>query len=204
VGVTETVGGVPAGISSAVVQVPYATLAAAFNNVSITDDTDHAPGSIDGGGNSFSAQALAAVGLAPGAAFTHAGVTFSWPNGPAGTPDNVAADGRAVVITGSGATLGFLGAAANGQSSGTGVITYTDGTTQPFTVGFGDWASTSPYPGGDVAVTAAYGNTSSGQSPWQATVFYDSVPLQPGRTVASVTLPDVKSAPLHVFAAAIG
>jgi beta-glucosidase-like glycosyl hydrolase len=204
VGVTETVGGVPAGISSAVVQVPYATLAAAFNNVSITDDTDHAPGSIDGGGNSFSAQALAAVGLAPGAAFTHAGVTFTWPNVPAGTPDNVAADGRAVVITGSGATLGFLGAAANGQSSGTGIITYTDGTTQPFTIGFGDWASTSPYPGGDVAVTAAYGNTSSGQSPWQATVFYDSVPLQPGRTVASVTLPDVKSAPLHVFAAAIG
>jgi hypothetical protein len=35
-------------------------------------------------------------------------------------------------------------------------------------------------------------------------VFYDSVALQAGRTVASVTLPNLTSAPLHVFAAAIG
>jgi beta-glucosidase len=204
VGVTETVGGVQSGVSSAVTQVPYATLTDGFNNVSITDDTNRAPGNIDGGGNSFSAQAFAAVGLTPGAAFTHNGLTFAWPNVPAGTADNVEVDGRAIALTGTGATLGFLGAAANGQSSGTGTITYTDGTTQPYTVGFGDWASTTPYPGGDVAVTAAYGNNSSGPTPWKASIFYDSVALQAGKTVASVTLPDVKSAPLHVFAAAIG
>jgi hypothetical protein len=204
VGVTETVGGVQAGISSAVTQVPYARLADAFNNVSITDDTNRAPGSIDGGGNSFSAQALAAAGLTPGTTFTHNGLTFTWPAAPAGSSDNVQADGRAFTVTGTGATLGFLGAAANGQSSGAGTITYTDGTTQQFTVGFGDWASTTPFPGGDVAVTAAYGNTSSGPTPWKATVFYDSVTLAAGKSVASVTLPDVTSAPLHIFAAAIG
>jgi hypothetical protein len=187
-----------------VTQVPYPTLADGFNNVSITDDTNRAPGNIDGGGNSLSAQALAAVGLTPGATLVHNGLTFTWPNALAGSADNVEADGRAFTITGTGATLGFLGTAANGQSSGAGTITYTDGSTQQFTVGFGDWASTTPFPGGDVAVTAAYGNFSNGPTPWKATVFYDSVALQAGKTVASVTLPDVKTSPLHVFAAAIG
>jgi beta-glucosidase len=204
VGVTETVGGTPAGTSSSVTQVPYASLGSAFDNVSITDDADHGPGNIDGGGNSLSAQALAAVGLTPGATFTHDGLNFTWPDAAAGTSDNVEADGQAFTITGTGTTLGFLGVAANGQSSGTGTVTYTDGTTQPFTVGFGDWAGTTPFAGGDVAVTSAYGNTSTGTSPWTASVFYDSVALQAGKTVASVTLPPAASAPLHVFAAAVG
>ncbi|HEY0538988.1 MAG TPA: glycoside hydrolase family 3 C-terminal domain-containing protein [Actinoallomurus sp.] len=204
VGVTESVGGTQAGVSSAVIQVPYSSLSEGFNNVSITDDANHGPGNLDGGGNSFSAQALAAVGLKPGAQFTFNGVTFTWPNVAAGAQDNVQADGRAFDITGTGATLAFLGAAANGQSFGSGTITYTDGTTQQYTIGFGDWASTTPYPGSQVAVTSAYGNTANGTSPWKASVFYDAVTLQAGKTVQSVTLPNVTSAPLHVFAAAIG
>jgi hypothetical protein len=55
-----------------------------------------------------------------------------------------------------------------------------------------------------VAVTSAYGNTSSGTSPWKASVFYDAVTLQTGKTVQSVTLPSAGSSPLHVFAATIG
>ena len=208
IGVTETVGGTQAGLSGAATQVPYSSLAAGFDNVSITDDSDHSPtgfdGGLDGGGNSFSAEALAAAGLTPGTDFTYDGVVFTWPNSAAGTPDNIEADGRAFDVTGSGTTLGFLGAAANGASSGTITVTYTDGTTQQFTIGFGDWASTTPYAGGQVAVTSAYGNTSSGTSPWKASVFYDSVTLPAGKTVQSVALPTAGSAPLHVFAAAIG
>ena len=203
-GVTESVGGTQAGIASAVTQVPYSSLGSGFNNVSITDDANHGPGNLDGGGNSFSAQALAAAGLARGGAFTHAGLSFTWPDVAAGTSDNVQADGRAFVLSGSGTTLGFLGAAANGQASGTGTVVYTDGSTQEFTIGFGDWASTSPYSGGDVAVTAAYGNTASGTSPWTASIFYYPVSLQAGKTVGTVVLPRAGSAPLHVFAAAIG
>jgi hypothetical protein len=203
-GVTESVGGTQAGLSSAVTQVPYSSLGSAVNNVAITDDSDHGPGNLDGGGNSFSAQALAAAGLTPGATFTHAGLNFTWPAAAAGTRDNIQADGRAFVFSGGGGTLGFLGAAANGQSSGTGTIVYTDGSTQQFTIGFGDWASTTPYAGGEVAVTAAYGNTASGTSPWKASVFYYPVSLQAGKTVATVVLPPAGSAPLHVFAAAIG
>ncbi|MBR7834702.1 glycoside hydrolase family 3 C-terminal domain-containing protein [Actinospica durhamensis] len=208
IGVTETVGGTQAGLSGAATQVPYSSLAAGFNNVSITDDSDHSPtgfdGGLDGGGNSFSAEALAAAGLTPGTDFTFDGVVFTWPNSAAGTPDNIEADGRAFDVTGTGSTLGFLGAAANGASSGTVTVTYTDGTTQQFTIGFGDWASTTPYAGGQVAVTSAYGNTSSGTSPWKASVFYDSVTLPAGKTVQSVSLPTAGSAPLHVFAAAVG
>jgi len=208
IGATETVGGTQAGVSGAATQVPYASLAAGFDNVSITDDSDHAPsgfdGGLDGGGNSFSAEALAAAGLSPGTSFTVDGVVFTWPDAAAGTPDNIEADGRAFEVTGSGTTLGFLGAAANGGSSGTITVSYTDGTTQQFTIGFGDWASTTPYAGGQVAVTSAYGNTNSGTSPWKATVFYDSVALSAGKTVQSVVLPAAGSAPLHVFAAAIG
>jgi hypothetical protein len=207
IGVTESVGGAQAGISGTQTTVAYPSLTAGFNNVSITDDANHGPGNIDGGGNSFSAQALAAAGLTPGGAFTFDGLAFTWPAAAAGTSDNVQADGRSFAIAGSGsgdAKLGFLGAAANGQSSGTATITYTDGTTQQFTLGFGDWASTSPFPGSQVAVTSAYGNTSSGTSPWKASIFYDSVALQAGKTVATVTLPAGNSSPLHVFAAAIG
>ncbi|HEY4020958.1 MAG TPA: NEW3 domain-containing protein, partial [Pseudonocardiaceae bacterium] len=204
VGVTESVGGAQAGLSSAVTEVPYAALPAAFNNVSITDDADHGPGNLDGGGNSFSAQALAAAGLSPGSSFTSNGLTFTWPNAAAGTNDNVEADGRAFDLTGTGATLGFLGAAANGQSSGTGTVVYTDGSTQSFTIGFGDWAGTTPYPGGAVALTSAYGNTSTGTSTWKASIFYDPVTLQSGKTVQSVVLPAASTSPLHVFAAAIG
>ena len=204
VGVTENVGGTQAGLTSAELQVPYATLTGAFNNVSITDDSDHRPGNIDGGGNSFSAQALAAAGLTPGQPFTSNGLTFTWPDAAAGSNDNVEADGRAFDVTGTGTTLGFLGAAANGATSGTGTIVYSDGSTQQFTIGFGDWASTTPYAGGAVAVTSAYGNTSTGTTPWTATVFYDPVTLQSGKTVQSVVLPAAGTAPLHVFAAAIG
>ncbi|HEX4788131.1 MAG TPA: glycoside hydrolase family 3 C-terminal domain-containing protein [Actinospica sp.] len=208
IGVTETVGGTQAGLSGASTQVPYSSLAAGFNNVSITDDSNHSPsgfdGGLDGGGNSFSAEALAAAGLTPGTAYTVNGTVFTWPDSAAGTLDNIEADGRAFDITGTGSTLGFLGAAANGASSGTITVTYTDGTTQQFSIGFGDWASTTPYAGGQVAVTSAYGNTNSGTSPWKATIFYDSVTLPAGKSVQSVVLPSAGTAPLHVFAAAVG
>ena len=208
IGATETVGGTQAGLSGAATQVPYSSLTTGYNNVSITDDADHSPsgfnGGLDGGGNSFSAQALAAAGLSPGSTFTFDGTVFTWPNAAAGTPDNIEADGRAFDVTGSGTTLGLLGAAANGTSSGTITVTYTDGTSQQFTIGFGDWASTTPYTGGQVAVTSAYGNTSSGTSPWKASIFYDSVTLPTGKTVQSVVLPTAGTAPLHVFAAAVG
>ncbi len=123
------------------VNVPAASLAAAFNNVGTTTDTNTGAGDIDGSGSSFSAQALAAAGVTPGATVTTRGISFVWPNVPTGQPDNAVASGQAFLLAGTGATLGFLVTATYGSASGTGQVVYTDGTTQPFTIGAPDWFS---------------------------------------------------------------
>ncbi|WP_240662475.1 NEW3 domain-containing protein [Streptomyces sp. WAC 06738] len=68
---------------------PLPTLAAAYNSVGVTDESNTAPGDFDGGGNSFSAQKLADVGLSPGAAVTALGAELTWPDVPPGVKDNV-------------------------------------------------------------------------------------------------------------------
>lgn len=44
-----------------------------------------------------------------------------------------------IAISGSGSKLGFVAAANNSPLSGTGTVYYTDGTTQPFTLGVGNF-----------------------------------------------------------------
>ena len=94
---------------------------------------------LDDGGFGYSAQALAATGLAPGGKISHDGLEFTWPGASPGAPDNVTANGQAVAISGSGTTLGFLGAGVFGTAVGTGTIVYMDGTTRPFNPAFADW-----------------------------------------------------------------
>jgi hypothetical protein len=79
---------------SGAVNIAYASLSAAFNNVGITDDANTTAGNFDGpGGHSFSARALAVAGFRPGGAVRQDGMTFTWPNAAAGTNDNVVASG---------------------------------------------------------------------------------------------------------------
>ena len=108
-------------------------------------------------------------------------------------------------MSGSG-TLGFLVSASYGPASGTGTITYTDGSTQSYTLTAPDWFSTTPPSGGAVAVSSAYqnrqGNTTYAHS---ADIFSETVALTAGKTIASVTLPPggalASGTPaLHVFA----
>ncbi len=179
---------------------------ATYNNVGITDDTATAPGNFDGL-NSYSLQALQAAGVKPGATVTFNGVTFTWPSAAAGQNDNYQANGQTIpVTTVSGATtLAFLGAATSGPSSGTALITYSDGSTQPFTLSFSDWTlgagTQTPVAGNQIAIATAYRNTQSGKDTTQTDVFYTDVALQPGKTVVSVTLPSmVSQGTLHVFA----
>ena len=61
---------------------------------------------------------------------TIGGTTFTWPNVPAGTPDNVVTGGQTVDLSGSGTDLGFLGSSQNGTASGIVTIHYTDGSSQ--------------------------------------------------------------------------
>jgi beta-glucosidase-like glycosyl hydrolase len=209
-----TASGVADETEPADVAVPYDSLSAAFDNVGISDDSNPAPGNLDGGGRSYSAQGLASASptaLTPGATVTHDGLTFTWPNVPAGSPDNVAADGQAIPVSGTGSTLGFLGTGDFGTASGTGTIVYGDGSTQSFRLSLADWWANRAAPGGDILTTAPHVNLQSGQTSQHASVYYASVPLQAGKTAQYVILPpDVSQGgtsghtQMHIFALGIG
>ena len=199
---THTVSG------SSRVSVPYPSLAAAYRNVGISDDADPSAGSLDGGALSYSAQALAAAGLTPGASVTHDGTTFTWPDIAPGKPDNVVAGGQTVALSGTGPTLGIIGAANNGTASGTGTITYADGSTQPFDLSFSDWWSNSPAQGSDVLTSTPYINSTGGRVNQRVSMYYAAIPLDQTKAVRYVTLPDVSRGPvsglaMHIFALAV-
>jgi beta-glucosidase len=193
---------------------PYSSLAAAYDNVGITDNSNPAPGNFDGTGDSFSAEGLAAgtpTPLTAGGQATFGGTTFTWPSAASGTADNVVADGQVIDLTGSGTDLGFLGASAFGEANGTGTITYTDGTTQQFSLSMQDWYDNSAISGVQVATTTTTWNfSSSTQTDHPVSIYFASVPLAAGKTVASVTLPTVSAGvgdninAMHIFAMAIG
>ncbi len=201
------------GNGTATAGAPYSSLAAAYNNVGITDNADPAAGDFDGTGETFSAQALAAgtpTPLTAGGQATFGGTTFTWPTA-VGTPDDVIADGQTIDLSGSGTDLGFLGAGAFGAASGTGTITYTDGSTQSYSLAMADWYNNAPVSGDDLATTTTSWNfSSSTQTAHPVSIYFASVPLEAGKTVASVTLPTVSASAgngitaLHVFAMAIG
>jgi beta-glucosidase len=176
---------------SATIAVPYPNLAAAFDNIGVTDDTNTDVGNIDGSGSSLSAQALAAQGVTPGATVSHSGAQFAWPDVPSGQAENALADGQPIRFSGSGSTLGFLATATYGPVSGNGTIIYTDGTTQDYSINVPDWYSTSNA-NGDAVITIPYRNRSGNtQQTHDVKVFFAGVPLQAGKTVATVVLPDV-------------
>ena len=184
------------------------SLSATYNNVGVTADNNTNPGNIDGGGASMSSTAMANAGARPGGTVSHGGLTFTWPSqAGTGAPDNTVSNGQTVALTGGGNTLGFLVTATYGPASGTGTVTYTDGSTQDFTVSSSDWWGGS----GDAAITGTYQNR-AGNTTYQASsvVYYVGVPLQAGKTAATVRLPAVSAAAtagtpsLHVFAMARG
>jgi hypothetical protein len=197
--------------TGATISIPYPSIAAAYTNPGVTDDSNTAPGNLDGGGASYSAQTLAAAtpSLTPGATFTHDGLSFTWPAPAPGTPNNIVAQGQTLPISGTGSTLGIIGTADYGAASGTAVITYSDGTTQPFSLAFSDWWSNSPANGGDILVTLPYLNNASGALHNNVSLYAETVTLLPGKTIKYLTLPDVGAAlinqtAMHIFALSVG
>jgi beta-glucosidase len=199
----------PLGIQ---VTVPFASLQAAYDNVGITDNSNTGPGNFDGVGSSYSEQNLTASGLAPGATVYQDGTKLTWPNVPAGEPDNVVADGQVIDMSGSGTDLVLLGSGDYGIGTGTVTVTYTDGTTTQQTVNFADWYSNAPASGnGLVAGTLSWNQApGSGNGPHPVSIYSADVKLQSGKTVESVTLPTVSNGvasgvtAMHIFATAIG
>ncbi len=209
--VTVNAAGRPVAQGSTTVVVPYASMAAAYNNIGISDNSDESAANYDGVGDSFSAQALAAgsPALTPGATVTVGRTTFTWPNVPAGTLDNVVTGGQTVDLSGRGTDLGFLGSSQNGTASGIVTVHYTDGSSRSFNLNISDWYANSAAVGDRIVTTTSSWNFESNPlGPHPVSVYFASVPLQPGKRVSSVTLPVLNAAggttAMHIFAMAVG
>ncbi|MFD4972082.1 glycoside hydrolase family 2 TIM barrel-domain containing protein [Streptomyces sp. NPDC058424] len=186
------------------------TVQQAYDNAGISDDSNPKGADIDGNGNSYSRQALAAVGFTPGATITHKGVSFTWPDTAPGEPDSMVALGRTVALSGRGTTLGFLGASTFTTGVGRGKVFYTDGTSATFSFSLGRNTAL-PEPGIDTVATAAYYNASSGRKNNPMYVFYYGVPIDGSKDVTAVTIldggyvaPNGKIRGVHVFAIGTG
>ncbi|GGM58710.1 hypothetical protein GCM10011608_49650 [Micromonospora sonchi] len=180
-----------------------------FTNIGVTDDTDTNAGNFDGNGATLSAQALAQVGVTPGATVSAGGVDFTWPGGAIGGPDNAIASGQSVKVTGKGRTLGFLLTGTYGAVSGPVTIVYADGSRKTHTLGCPDWAG-APRPGGVGAIVAPYQNRPGNQrANTPATIYVVGLPLE-DKEVARVDLPNISAraaagvATMHIFAVAVG
>ncbi|MFF2775529.1 NEW3 domain-containing protein [Streptomyces sp. NPDC058052] len=183
---------------------PLASLAAAYNNVGVTDESDTGPGDYDGEGNSFSAQKLAAAGIRPGEPVTALGAQLRWPAVPSGTKDNVSAAGQAVTLDGTGSRLVLLGSGVTSGASGTVTVYYTDGTSGTGTIGFPNWSFDPANAHGATLVASSDGRnrpSGYGNAGIAYRVFAHSVPLDPAKRVAFVVLP--ANGNVHVFDMAI-
>jgi hypothetical protein len=198
----------PGSADQFIYQTPYPSLSAAYDNVGITADNDTNAGNFDGPGSSYSATALAELGVSPGSQIHFGGQTFTWPDVPTGEPDNVLANGQIIDLSGSGSTLGLLLTSVYPTLS-TGTIVYTDGSSQRFAVNLPNWDA--PRSDDSVVLTTAYRNRPDNtQDTDQISVWYVGVPLAAGKTVKQLILPQVGDTlgvgvqALHVWSVAIG
>ncbi len=192
----------------------YSSLAAAYDNVGITEGGDPTGGNFDGGGQSYAAAGLVDAGLAPGRRVTVDGVPVRWPATAAGRPDNVVAGGQTIRIAAAGHTLVALGAATWPPPKGEtarGTITYSDGSVQSYTLSFSDWTAAKASADSQIVSTSASNvEPGSGAPSRPVHVYADAIPLRRGKTVRSVTLPLVDDGivgtpqgAMHVFALGI-
>jgi len=198
--------------SIAVVALPPLASSSLYNNTGISSDATSATSAaanFDFNNASYSQQALQTAGINPGDNAFYNGMVFTWPDAVAATLDNYIANGQVVPVNSltNATTLGFLGSASGGSSSGIATINYTDGTTQPYTLSFSDWTlnggSGAPAFGNGTAITTSYRNIPGGKQVINTYVFYAAMAIPAGKTVQSVTLPvTVDHGVLHVFAIA--
>jgi beta-glucosidase len=181
----------------------YPSVAAAYDDTGLASASSPLDGNYDGGGYSYDSDALPAAGLAPGASVTAQGVTFTWPSYAAGSFDNLRASGQTIALSGPGTELGFLGAGEFGTQTGTVTINYTDGTSSTATLSLADWYADSAVSGGTVVATVPWNDApGSTLGAYQVSVYSAVVPLDAGKTVASVSLPE--NFDMHIFAMAVG
>ena len=179
--------------------VAYGSLAGAFNAISITDRATATAGNFDGGGASFSADALAAAGATPGGTVTvgtgDTAIEYRWPE-PIGTPNSVAPAGQTIALSGQGTHLALLASAASGGGVNPELeLHYTDGTTSKQAVYFPNWLlQASGLGGSSVAITSLGRNSATNPDVYEYPtgkyqVYSNVVRLNPAKELAYVVLP---------------
>ncbi|UJP08782.1 NPCBM/NEW2 domain-containing protein [Microbacterium sp. KUDC0406] len=183
------------------IDVAYGSIAAAFDAVSITSVATKDAGNFDGGGASFSEDALAAAGARAGEPLeVERGddtLTFQWPSAAAGTPNSMSMNGQTVALSGKGTHLAFLGSSATGAGVNPEVtITYADGTTAKQTFYFPNWLIQSSGPLKDAAVAVASKGRNNKANPdgyeyptYTYQVYANVAPLIPTKELRSITFP---------------
>ncbi|MFD5469534.1 GH92 family glycosyl hydrolase [Streptomyces sp. NPDC127105] len=185
------------------------SLLAAYDNTGISDDEgEHDEADYDGGGWSYSRQALAAAGLTPGGQGTVNGLSFTWPNSPSGRPDNASGAGQNIELATPASRLSFVGSAVNGNQQTKATVTYTDGTTGTVDLSFTDWTvggggGTVQF-GNTVVARTAYRNVAGADQDKVTTYVFATAPYEApaGKRISGVRLPG--NADLHVFTVATG
>lgn len=183
-------------------------------------DLNQTAANCDGQGYGYDRAKLAADGFEQGTTVPIPGtaLTFDLPSVEPGAPDNLTGEGQTVAIDlGDGATqISVVGTATEKQRELAATLTFADGTTQPLSIGFGDWvgASATPLFGNTVvAISEGRLNGTSAESSPRNTAIYATAPValamdeagQPKRAV-SLTLPQeagsLRDGRAHIFALA--
>jgi len=215
--VTLSRAGTSIGTATATAHVRqlYDTISDAFNDVAITaDGADPYTGDMALSLSSLSSNELKKQkGIASGAQVSGANVTYTWPQFTPGEDNAVWSSGQSIALSGQGQYLGFVLFGVNAYptpTSGTASVTYTDGTSDTFTLSAGDYYYNKPADGNVVFTTMDYRNTPSGKGNGPFSLYESTVPLDNTKTVAYVTLPDLpgkvdgKTPGLMVMAIGIG
>ncbi|CAF1293888.1 unnamed protein product [Didymodactylos carnosus] len=160
-------------------------------------------GNYDGQRTSYSAETLQNYNITPGSYFIHSGFQFTWPNVPAGQPNNVETMGQSIACNGiSASALGIIGSAEQGASFGPLVIQYTDGTNQSNNLSFTDWTNSNPPAGTQDIVSSGVRYECPGGTCTNSTVvvclFLVTFTLDSSRSLQAITLPN--NTHLHIFA----
>lgn len=198
---------VKSGSAGLILPILFDSLAQAYGNVGVGDHSNPGAANFDGAGFSYSRQGLAGVGVVAGQSITHNGVTYTWPDVPNGSPDNVVTSGQRIAVGEAISAVSFLGAANNGSGTGTGTINYADGTRAPFTLVLNNWTPSALLPQNELVATSPEWNPAPGSGYPAATdvsIYSTTVAVDPSKKVAYLTLPASSSSDqagnrLHLF-----
>lgn len=181
------------------IYVAYGSLAGAYNADAITTIDTAKAGDFDGGGATFSAEALERAGVTPGSTVTvsegDAAIEYTWP-APTGAADSVSPAGQTISTRGQGTHLAVLASAA----SGGGVtpqfeLHYTDGSVSTQGIFFPNWLPQASGLGSATLAIKSLGRNSATNpdvyeyttSPYQ--VYSNLIRLNPGKELSHIVLP---------------